>query len=100
MSSFPPSDSSSESPWTEAEKRETSLCHECGEHAVHWVKDDCKLLDGTVVPDLERLQCASCGANLFDLAAMRRIRKFRDGLSVNRPVHKVRRKSASEVTHA
>lgn len=73
-----------ESPWTKEEKEDVYTCPECGERAVRWVTGDCKLLDGVMVPDLERMQCSSCGENLFDLAAMRRIREVRESLETKR----------------
>ena len=59
-------------------------CPECGKISLEWIQNDCILLDGTMVPDLERLQCASCGENLFDLEAMRRIREVRESLRTKR----------------
>ncbi len=82
--SSPRNVSSIESPWTKEEKEHVYTCPECGEHAVRWVTGDCKLLDGTLVPDLERMQCSSCGENLFDLAAMRRIREVRESLKAKK----------------
>lgn len=69
-----------ESPWTAEEKRETFRCPTCGAEAFRWVTEDCKLLDGTVVPDLEHLKCFECGERCFDIAAMRRIREVRESL--------------------
>ena len=79
-SSYPQNVSLIESPWTKEEKEDVYTCPECGERAVRWVTGDCKLLDGAIIPDLERMQCSSCGENLFDLAAMRRIREVRESL--------------------
>lgn len=52
-------------------------CPECGRLAMKRVRGPCTLRDGTVIPDLERLQCSSCRANFFDDAAMRSIAEFR-----------------------
>jgi len=72
---------SAESPWTEEEKRETLYCPSCGKESVRWVRGDCRLQDGTMIPDLERWQCGDCGENLFDVPAMRRIREIRERLA-------------------
>jgi predicted RNA-binding Zn-ribbon protein involved in translation (DUF1610 family) len=82
--SSPRSVSSTESPWTKKDKEGIYSCPECGEREVRWVVGDCRLLDGTLVPNLERLQCSSCGENLFDLEAMRRIREVRESLRTKR----------------
>ncbi len=52
-------------------------CPECGKKAMVRVKDDCLLQDGTLVPALERWQCAECRANFFDSKAMEEIRRIR-----------------------
>jgi DNA-directed RNA polymerase subunit RPC12/RpoP len=84
MSSYPPNDSLIESPWTQEERDLTYRCHECGKETVRLVSNDLLLPGGIIVTDLERLQCGACGANLFDLAAMRRIREARSVLSKSR----------------
>lgn len=75
-------------------------CPECGKVTLRWVRNDCRLLDGTVVPNLERIQCASCGGNLFDLAAMRRIREVRESLKTKRSSHRTPRKRLVETHNA
>lgn len=61
-----------------APRREARLpCPECGANALRKVRGACTLLDGTVVQNLERYQCAKCGADLFDREAMREIRRQR-----------------------
>ncbi len=45
-------------------------CPECGQINLVWVTGDCTLLDGTVVPNLKRLQCSSCQEDFFDHNAM------------------------------
>ncbi len=52
-------------------------CPECGEKAMIRVRSDCLLQDGTLVPDLERWQCAECRANFFDSKAMDEIGRAR-----------------------
>lgn len=52
-------------------------CPECGEKAMRRVTGACRLLDGTIVPELERFQCSACQANFFDTAAMKKIDVFR-----------------------
>lgn len=52
-------------------------CPECGEKAMRRVTGACRLLDGTIVPELERFQCSACQANFFDTAAMKMIDAFR-----------------------
>jgi YgiT-type zinc finger domain-containing protein len=52
-------------------------CPECGAEALVRVQGDCTLLDGTVVRNLSRYHCSNCGADVFDRAAMREIRKQR-----------------------
>lgn len=54
-----------------------STCPECGQKAIHRVKNDCTLLDGNLVPSLDRWQCSDCKANFFDDAAMRQIEAAR-----------------------
>lgn len=100
MSSYPQNVSSIESPWTEEELNQTYLCHECGKEAVRLVRNDYVLMDGTIIPDLERLQCASCGANMFDLAAMRRIREVRSSQTKHRTRRRTIRKRIVESTNA
>ncbi|NQS98176.1 MAG: hypothetical protein HQ591_06970 [candidate division Zixibacteria bacterium] len=41
------------------------------------LKSDCKLMDGVIVPDLERWQCSSCKANFFDVEDLHIIADFR-----------------------
>ena len=59
-------------------------CPECGRLTMKCVRGPCTLRDGTVIPELERLQCGSCRANFFDDGAMRAIAEFR-----RRSSHKV-----------
>ena len=75
-------------------------CPECGKISLGWVIGDCKLLDGTIVPNLERIQCSACGGNLFDLAAMRRIREVRESLKPKRTGRRAIRKRTLEPKNA
>ena len=52
-------------------------CPECGMETLERMTGDCTLLDGTVIKNLSRYHCSNCGADLFDQAAMREIRKQR-----------------------
>lgn len=52
-------------------------CPQCGKRAMKRVSSPCQLLDGTLLPELERFQCSSCKANFFDDKAMKAIDKFR-----------------------
>ncbi|MDP8240066.1 MAG: hypothetical protein P9X24_13325 [Candidatus Hatepunaea meridiana] len=57
---------------TETQIKDVILtCPECGQMSMIRIKDDCKLLDGTLIPNLERWQCSSCKADFFDVEAMR-----------------------------
>jgi len=70
------------SPWTAEDKAATWHCWECGRKAMRWVVEDCILDDGTIVPSLEHLKCSACGERGFDLAAMRKIRAYREKANV------------------
>jgi len=61
--------------------KEPLPCPDCGKVSLIRVKNDCTLLDGTVVPNLERLQCSSCKANFFDVPAMDAISAHRRKIS-------------------
>ncbi len=52
-------------------------CPECHQKSLQKLRGDYKLKDGTVIRNLSRLHCSNCGANLFDIAAMREIRRQR-----------------------
>jgi predicted RNase H-like HicB family nuclease/predicted RNA-binding Zn-ribbon protein involved in translation (DUF1610 family) len=52
-------------------------CPECGVEALVRFQGDCTLLDGTLIRNLARFHCESCGADVFDRAAMREIRRQR-----------------------
>ena len=52
-------------------------CPECGKKSMRRISGPCQLLDGTLIPELERFQCSSCKANFFDDAAMHTIDSFR-----------------------
>lgn len=56
---------------------ETLPCPQCGQFSMIRVKGDCVLLDGVVVPNLERWHCTSCGEDYFDTPAMDTISAFR-----------------------
>jgi len=58
-------------------------CPECGKKAMRRVNGPCQLLDGILIPELERFQCSSCKANFFDYAAMKIMDKFRESLVQN-----------------
>jgi hypothetical protein len=60
-------------------------CPECGKLAMKRVRGPCTLRDGTVLPELERLQCNNCRANFFDDNAMWAVAEFR-----RRSSHKAR----------
>ncbi len=72
-------------------------CPTCGKKAMRRVSGSCQLLDGTLIPDLERFQCSACKANFFDDVAMHTIDKFRKSLS-QKPIQlqrKTRKKKAA-----
>jgi hypothetical protein len=56
-------------------------CPTCGKKTMRRVSSPCQLLDGTLIPELERFQCSACKANFFDDAAMHTIDKFRKSIS-------------------
>jgi hypothetical protein len=56
-------------------------CPECGKKALRRASGPCELLDGTLIPELERFHCFACGADFFDDAAMGVIEKFRQSQS-------------------
>jgi len=41
-------------------------CPECGQRAMQRTSGPCKLMDGTLVTELERFQCKACKAEFFD----------------------------------
>ncbi len=56
-------------------------CPECGKKAMRRASGPCELLDGTLIPELERFHCFACGADFFDDEAMGVIEKFRQSQS-------------------
>lgn len=56
-------------------------CPECGKKAMRRASGPCELLDGTLIPQLERFHCFACGADFFDDEAMGVIEKFRQSPS-------------------
>jgi len=71
---------------TRASDSEIYPCPECGKETMRRLKADCKLLDGVVVPDLDRWHCSSCGQDFFDPEAMDRIAEVRKALRASRRV--------------
>lgn len=71
-------------------------CPECGKKNMRRANGPCQLLDGTLVPELERFHCFSCGAEFFDDVAMGVIDKFRKSLSAksSRPHRRTQAKKA------
>ncbi len=59
------------------DETEKFSCPECGKNTMRRERSDCPLLDGTLVKNLDRYHCSSCGTDLFDCAAMREIRRQR-----------------------
>ena len=57
-------------------------CPDCGKIELVYARGPCELLDGTVLDDLRRLRCKSCGAEFFDDAAMESIEKSRRSSTV------------------
>ncbi len=58
---------------------EPFVCPECGATAMVSVVEDCRLAGGLTVKKLRHYRCRSCGARLFDDAAMHRIQRERAG---------------------
>jgi len=56
-------------------------CPECGKKAMRRAKGPCQLLDGTLIPKLERFHCFCCDAEFFDDVAMGIIDEFRKNRS-------------------
>ncbi|MDP8239671.1 MAG: YgiT-type zinc finger protein [Candidatus Hatepunaea meridiana] len=52
-------------------------CPECGRPTLSRIVEDFKLLDGRIVPNLERTHCSSCKEEFFDIEAMRKIEAVR-----------------------
>ncbi len=73
-------------------------CPQCGKKAMRRVGGPCQLLDGTLIPELERFQCSSCKANFFDDKAMKAIDKFRQALRQKSAVASRNRKNS--ITHS
>lgn len=61
--------------------KEPLPCPECGKICMVHVIGDCELLDGTIVPNLRRLQCSSCNEDFFDHDAMGVIQSYRREIS-------------------
>jgi len=68
-------------------------CPECGKKAMRRFSGSCRLLDGTLIPKLERFHCSSCKADFFDDGAMQVIEEFRKSLQRKAP-------RAPRVSHA
>lgn len=52
-------------------------CPTCGKRALVRVKKSYQLVDGAVIPKLDRLQCQSCKEEVLDSPAMDEIEEFR-----------------------
>ena len=61
----------------EAPISEPLPCHECGKEEMVSVTETCTLADGLTVKRLRHYKCRSCGARLFDDAAIHRIQQER-----------------------
>jgi DNA-directed RNA polymerase subunit RPC12/RpoP len=68
---------------TEAPISEPLPCLDCGKTELVTVVETCRLADGLTVKKLRHYKCRSCGARLFDDAAMHRIQQERSGLSAS-----------------
>lgn len=62
-------------------------CPECGQVVMKKIKTDCTLSDGTFIPEMEYFCCSSCHAKFYDDAAMARIEKQRENLSIEEDVY-------------
>ncbi len=67
----------------EARIPEPIACVACGKKEVVSVVATCRLGDGLVVKRLRHYRCRSCGARLFDDAAMGRIQQQRAAATVD-----------------
>ena len=63
-------------------KVEPLPCPECGKVSMKKIRANCTLADGTFISDLEYFYCSSCHSNFYDDAAMARIEKDRESLSI------------------
>ncbi len=72
-------------------------CPECGQIKLVWVTGDCTLLDGSVVPNIRRLQCSSCKEDFFDHNAMSVIEAYRRKTSKKEVNIQKRRKYDTEI---
>ena len=61
-------------------------CPECGQIEMEKIKADCTLSDGTFIQNLEYFYCSSCHSRFYDDAAMTRIEKQREILSIEKGV--------------
>ncbi|MGD0655810.1 MAG: hypothetical protein ABSA16_15840 [Thermoguttaceae bacterium] len=61
----------------EAPINEPFPCPECGKIEMASVVETCQLADGLTIKRLRHYKCRSCGARLFDDAAMHRIQQYR-----------------------
>jgi predicted RNA-binding Zn-ribbon protein involved in translation (DUF1610 family) len=52
-------------------------CPTCGKRALIRVKKSYMLVDGTIIPKLDRLQCQSCNEEVLDTQAIDVIEEFR-----------------------
>jgi len=59
------------------EQTPTWKCPTCGKRALVQVEKPYRLIDGAVIPSLERLQCQACNEEILDYQAMEVIEKFR-----------------------
>ncbi len=82
---------------TRASDSQTYPCPECGKDEMRRLKADCELLDGIVVPDLDRWHCFACGEDFLDSAAMDRVAEIRKSL---RPVRRAIARKVSGHKHA
>ncbi len=70
----------------ETKIRKPLPCPECGAVELVTMTGDCLMTDGTVIPDLERLQCRACGEKLFSPESVDKIQRIRN-LKKRRPVN-------------
>jgi hypothetical protein len=63
----------------EAPTSEPFPCHECGKSEMVSVVESFRLTDGPTIKRLRHYKCRSCGARLFDDAAMHRIQQEHTG---------------------
>jgi len=66
-------------------KSQTIVCPECENQTMELVGGPYTLADGTFFEDLERWQCYSCHAILFDIPVAKQIVESKKNLSQNDP---------------